>query len=64
MEQKVLSRNFFKNFSEKSFLQDLKQGLSNTSSFSDFNSEFKNTLNDHAPIKTSKVGGNTKATSQ
>ena len=64
MEQKVLSRNFFKNFSEKSFLQDLKQGLSNTGSFSVFNNEFKNTLNDHAPIKTSKVGGNTKAISQ
>ena len=64
MEQKVLSREFLKNFSGKSFLQDLKQGLSNTGSFSDFNNEFKNTLNDHALIKTSKVGGNTKATSQ
>ena len=60
MEQKVLSREFLKNFSEKSFLQDLKQGLSNTGSFSDFNNEFKNTLNDHAPIKTPKINGNTK----
>ena len=55
MEPKVLSKRCFKNFSEQSFLQDLKQGLSNTGNFSDFNSEFKN-----APIKTSKVHGNAK----
>ena len=60
MEPKVLSKRCFKNFLEKSFLQDLKQGLSKTGNFSDFNNEFKNTLNNHAPIKTSKVGGNTK----
>ena len=60
MEPKVLSKRCFKNFSEQSFLQDLKQGLSNTGNFSDFNSEFKNTLNNHAPIKTSKVRGNAK----
>ena len=60
MESKVLSKRCFKNFSEQSFLQDLKQGLSNTGNFSDFNREFKNTLNNHAPIKTSKVCGNTK----
>ena len=61
MEPKVLSKRCFKNFSEQSFLQDLKQGLSNTGNFSDFNSEFKNTLNSRAPIKTSKVDdGNTK----
>ena len=60
LEPKVLSRRCFKNFSEQSFLQDLKQGLSNTGNFSDFNNEFKNTLNDHAPIKTLKVLGNSK----
>ena len=60
MEPKVLSKRCFKNFSEQSFLQDLKQGLSNTSNFSDFNNEFKSTLNNHAPIKTSNVRGNTK----
>ena len=60
MEPKVLSKSCFKNFSEQSFLQDLKQGLSNNGNFSDFNNEFKNTLSDHAPIKTSKVRGNTK----
>ena len=60
MEPKVLSKRCFKNFSEQSFLQDLKQGLSNTGNFSDFNNKFKNTLNNHAPIKTSKVCRNTK----
>ena len=55
-EPKVLSKRCFKNFSEQSFLQ----GLSNTGNFSDFNNEFKNTLNDHVPMKTSKVGGNGK----
>ena len=60
MEPKVLSKRCFKNFSEQSFLQDLKQGLSNTGNFSDFNNEFKNTSDNHAPIKTSKVRGDTK----
>ena len=55
MEPKILSKRCFKNFLEQSFLQDLKQGLSNAGNFSDFNAEFKNTLNDHAPIKTLKV---------
>ena len=50
MEPKVLSKRCFENFSEQSFLQDLKQGLSNTGNFSHFNNEFKNTLNIHAPI--------------
>ena len=59
MESKVLSKRCFKNFSEQSFPQDLNQGLSNTGNFSDFNNEFKNTLNNHTPIKTSKVRGNT-----
>ena len=60
LESKLLSKRCFKNLSEQSFLQDLKQGLSNTGNFSDFDNEFKNTLNDHAPIKTSNVRGNTK----
>ena len=37
-----------------------RQGLSNTRNFNDFNNEFKNTFNNHAPIKTSKVRANTK----
>ena len=60
MEPKVLSKRCFKDFSEQFFLQDSKQGLSNTGNFSDFNNKFKNTLNNHAPIKSSKVRGNTK----
>ena len=60
MEPKVLSKRCFKNFSEQSFLQDLKQRLSKTNNFSDFNNEFKNTLNNYAPIKSSKARGNTK----
>ena len=60
IEPKGISKRCFKNFSEQSFLQDLKQGLSNNGNFSDFNNEFKNSLNNHASIKTSKVRGNTK----
>ena len=60
MEPKVLSKRCLKDFSEQSFLQDLKQGLSNNGNFSDFNNEFKKTLNNHATIKTSKVRGNTR----
>ena len=52
MAPKVLSKRHFKNFSEQSFLQDLKQGLSNTGNFGEFNNKFENSLNDHAPIKT------------
>ena len=61
MEPKVLSKRCFKNFLEQSFVQDLKQGLSNTGNFSDFNKEFKNTLNNHGPIKSSKARGNKKS---
>ena len=61
MEPNVLSKRCFKNFSEQSFLQNLKQGLSNTGNFSDFNNEFKSTLNNYAPTETWKVRGNTKA---
>ena len=60
MKPKVLTKRCFKNFPEQSFLQDLKQGLSNTGNFNDFNNEFKNTLNDYAPIKTIQSRGNTK----
>ena len=63
MEPKVLTKRCFKNFSEQSFQQDLKHGLSNIDDFSDFNNEFQNTLNHHAPIKTSKSSWEYKATS-
>ena len=59
MEVKILSKRRFKNSSEQAFLHNLKQGVSNAGNFSEFNNEFKNTLNDHAPIKASKVRRNT-----
>ena len=43
----VLTKRCFKNLSEQSSLQDLKQGLSDNDNFSDFNNGFKNTLSDH-----------------
>ena len=60
MGPKVLLKRCFKDFSEQSFLQDLKQGLRNTGIFSDINNEFGNALSVHAPIKTSKARENTK----
>ena len=60
MESKLLTKRCLKNFSEESFLQYLKQRLSNTGNLSDFSNEFKNTLNDHVPMETSKIRGNTK----
>ena len=60
MEPEVHTKRCFKNFSEQSFRQDLKKELSNTGNFSDFNNQFKNILNDHAPIKASSVLGYTK----
>ena len=60
MEPKVLLKRRFRDFSEQSFLQDLKQGLRNTGIFSGINNEFENALSVHAPIKTSKARENTK----
>ena len=40
--------------------QDLNNEIDYTGNFSDFNNEFKNTSDNHAPIKTSKVRGDTK----
>ena len=50
----------YKDFYEECFLQDLQHGLSNNGNYSDFNNEFKEILNHHAPIKQTKVCGNTK----
>ena len=38
----------------------MKHGLSNNGNYSDFNNEFKEILDHHAPIKQTKVRGNTK----
>ena len=46
----------FQNFSEESFLQNLKHELSNNGNCNDVNNELKKTLNNHASLKAhSKV---------
>ena len=59
-EPKILRNRSYKDFYEECFLQDLQHGLSNNGNYSDFNNEFKEILNHHAPIKQTKVRGNTK----
>ena len=39
--KKFFTKSCLKNFSEQSFLQDLKQGLVSTANFSDFNSPWE-----------------------
>ena len=60
LEPKILRNRSYKDFYEECFLQDLQHGLSNNGNYSDFNNEFKEILNHHAPIKQTKVRGNTK----
>ena len=60
LEPKNLRNRSYKDFYEECFLQDLQHGLSNNGNYSDFNNEFKEILNHHAPIKQTKVRGNTK----
>ena len=59
-EPKILRNRSYKDFYEECFLQDLQHGLSNNGNYSDFNNEFKEILNHHAPIKQIKVRGNMK----
>ena len=56
----VLGKRQYKNYSEESFLQDLKNGLSNDSICSYFNNDFKETLDHHAPTKKTELCGNKK----
>ena len=60
LEPKILRNRSYKDFYEECFLQDLQHGLSNNGNYSDFNNEFKEVLNHHAPIKQTKVRGNMK----
>ena len=60
LEPNILRNRSYKDFYEECFLQDLQHGLSNNGNCSDFNNEFKEILNHHAPIKQTKVCGNTK----
>ena len=60
LEPKILRNCPYKDFNKESFLQGLQHGLSNIGKFAEFNDEFKAILNHHAPIKQSKLHGNTK----
>ena len=60
-EPKILRNRSYKDFNKESFLQDLQHGLNNIGKFAEFNDEFKAILNHHAPIKQSKLRGNTKS---
>ena len=60
LESKILRNRSYKDFYKECFLQDLQHGLSINGNYSDFNNEFKEILNHHAPIKQTKVCGNTK----
>ena len=60
LEPNILRNRSYKNFNKESFLQDLQHWLNNIGKFAEFNDEFKAILNHHAPIKQSKLRGNTK----
>ena len=60
-EPKHLRHRSYKDFNKESFLEDLQHGLNNNGKFAEFNEEFKAILNHHAPIKQSKLRGNTKS---
>ena len=60
LEPKILRKRSYKDFNKESFLRDLQHGLNNIGNFAEFNDEFKAILDHHAPIKQSKLRGNTK----
>ena len=60
LELKNLRNRSYKDFNKESFLQNLQLGLDNIGNFAEFNDEFKAILDHHAPIKQSKLRGNTK----
>ena len=60
LEPKILRKHSYKDFNKESFLRDLEHGLNNIGNFAKFNDEFKAILDHHAPIKQSKLRGNTK----
>ena len=60
LELKILRNRSYKDFNKESFLQNLQLGLDNIGNFAEFNDEFKAILDHHAPIKQSKLRGNTK----
>ena len=58
LETKILRNSSYKDFNKESFL--LQNELKNNGKFGDFNDEFEELLNHHAPVKQSKLRGNTK----
>ena len=58
LEPKILRNSSYKDFNKESFL--LQYELKDNGKFGDFNDEFEEILNHHAPIKQSKLRGNTK----
>ena len=59
-EPKILRNFSYKDFTKEPFLQNVPHGLINVGKFAEFNDEFKAISNHHAPIKQSKLHGNTK----
>ena len=59
-EIEILRNRSYKHFNKRSFLRNLQHGLNNNGRFTEFNDEFSAMLNHHAPIKHSKICGNTK----
>ena len=60
LEPKIARKRSYKDFNKESFLQDLQHGLKNIGNFAEFNDEFQAICNHHAPIKQSRLPGNTK----
>ena len=62
LEPKMLRNRSYRDYNKESFLQDIQHGLNNIGNFAEFNDEFKAILDHLAPIKQSKLHGNTKNT--
>ena len=50
-ESVVLGKRCYKNFSEDSFRNNLRLKLNNNGNFSEFNKDFNEVLDKHAPLK-------------
>ena len=61
LEPKIVRNRSYKEINKESFLRDFQHGLNNIGNFAEFNDEFKAILDHHAPIKQSKLRGNTKS---
>lgn len=61
LKLKTLIKRDYKDFCKKSTFRELKQGLNNNVTFSNFNHRFKETLDRHVPIKVTELWGNLKS---